>query len=193
MKKCFAMLLLCCLLAGCQTPIQMKQNPVQPTLNPESGLKQWSTTDYSLVLTYPHTWFASTDIPAIVQLLSPLTDATPDYREYIIIGVQEADDTDTAQSVADAAFTEMQALFPTVALTQSDTATVGGITMQRRVFGGEILKSDIGPDGDYIWHQYAWLSGGLSYSITFSGMADTIEQYLPVFQYVLDNMVLNFQ
>ena len=177
---------------GCQpAPQQFTSYPVQGTLNPDSGIRQWSTTDYSIVLTYPHTWFASTDIAAVVQLLSPLADKTPDYREYIIVGVMQPKEGDTDIGIADRSWQDMKEMFPSIELTQSQSQTVAGYNMQLRVFGGHIDNSAIGPEGDYIWYQYSFIAGGLSYSITFAGTQDMLEDYLPVFEYVLDTMVLN--
>ena len=46
-------------------------------------------------------------------------------------------------------------------------------------------------EGDYFWIQYFFVSGGLSYSITFAGTRQTESAYLPVFEQMLSSMTLD--
>ena len=118
MKKIFlsllvsALLALCCVFAGCGAAPDIAEFPVQRTLNPESGLRTFSTEDGLITLKYPHTWYAVSDMQSLARFASPLTDATPDYREYVVIGFELNNSGRTAAETADAAFGEMKARFP---------------------------------------------------------------------------------
>lgn len=132
MKKIFlsllvsALLALCCVFAGCGAAPDIAEFPVQRTLNPESGLRTFSTEDGLITLKYPHTWYAVSDMQSLARFASPLTDATPDYREYVVIGFELNNSGRTAAETADAAFGEMKARFPALELTQSTAETIAG-------------------------------------------------------------------
>ena len=197
MKKIFlsllvsALLALCCVFAGCGAAPDIAEFPVQRTLNPESGLRTFSTEDGLITLKYPHTWYAVSDMQSLARFASPLTDATPDYREYVVIGFELNNSGRTAAETADAAFGEMKARFPALELTQSTAETIAGRSMEKRVFGGHIKADGTAPEGDYFWIQYFFVSGGLSYSITFAGTRQTESAYLPVFEQMLSSMTLD--
>ena len=178
MKKIFlsllvsALLALCCVFAGCGAAPDIAEFPVQRTLN-------------------PHTWYAVSDMQSLARFASPLTDATPDYREYVVIGFELNNSGRTAAETADAAFGEMKARFPALELTQSTAETIAGRSMEKRVFGGHIKADGTASEGDYFWIQYFFVSGGLSYSITFAGTRQTESAYLPVFEQMLSSMTLD--
>ena len=195
MKKIFSVLLLLFMLfaVGCSSNIDITATFFpQGTLNPETGYKQWSTNDQSIIVTYPHTWFANTasDSYAIVQLFTPYGDATPGYREYIVFGAMEPQEGDTAQSVADDSWNDMKKMFPELELFKAEARTVSGYEMQYRYFGGHINDEIVGPEGDYCWQQYSFMASGLSYSITFSCTKEAESVYGPDFEWILNELFL---
>jgi len=192
MKKLIVILALAALmLTGCAETIpEFETFLPQATLDAQSGLKQWRANDQSMIVTYPHTWFASTSGYAILQLFTPLGDATPEYREYVVFGAMQPQEGDTAQSVADAAWNDMKKMFPDLELEQSKELSLAGYVMQLRVFSGHVNDEMVGPEGDYVWHQYSFMASGLSYSITFSCTREMLEQYGKDFELMLDKLEL---
>ena len=193
MKKILAVILLSLtvLAVGCSNDIEVTATFFpQSTLNPSTGHKQWSTNDQSIIVTYPHTWFANSNSYVIVQLFTPVGDITPDYREYIVFGAMEHEEGDTAQSVADHSWEDMKKMFPELELLKSEARTVSGYEMQYRYFGGHVNDEMVGPEGDYYWQQYSFIASGLSYSITFSCTKEAESLYGPDFEWILKELFL---
>ena len=77
MKKIFlsllvsALLAFCCVFAGCSAAPDIAEFPVQRTLNPESGLRTFSTEDGLITLKYPHTWYAVSDMQSLARFAPP--------------------------------------------------------------------------------------------------------------------------
>ena len=191
MKKILILLAVTALLftAGCSQSLpEFETFAPQATLDAQSGLKQWSTNDRSLIITYPHTWFANKDNYGIVQLFTPLGDATPDYREYIIFGAMQPKEGDTASSVADASWNDMKKMFPDLELIESREVSISGYMMQLRAFSGHVNSDVVGPEGNYVWYQYSFMASELSYSITFSCSEKMFETYKADFDFILDKI-----
>ena len=192
MKKIFILIAVTALLltSGCSQALpEFESYPPQATLDAQSGFKQWSTNDHSMIITYPHTWFASQN-SAIVQLITPLGDATPQYREYIVFGAMQPNEGDTAQTVADAAWNDMKEMFPDLELIKNEEVTQAGYVMQLRAFSGHVNNEMVGPEGNYVWYQYSFIASGLSYSITFSSTEEMFQTYKKDFDFILDKLEL---
>lgn len=184
------------LLAGCGSDLptipDTEDYPPQATLDAQSGYKQWSTIDQSIIITYPHRWFANEGATsAIVTLGTPVGDATPEYREYIAFGVQQPEEGQTEQYIADLTFTDMKQLLPDIELIHGSREYVAGYWMEYRVFGGHVNNANIGPEGEYVWYQYSFIASGMSYSITFACSKQLESTYKADFDYVLNNLILH--
>lgn len=182
-----AMLLLC----ACTKAVEFKKSSPIPTLDPEGGWRTWATDNFEITAKYPHTWFSTENTIALMHLVSPAADATPDYREYIALGVLPNEKDKTAAQIADEAIVDMKKLYSGVELIKAEDAKIGEYDAQLRVFGGEIDDEENNMKGRFIWYQYTWLMGEkMSYSLTLSAMEETKEDYLQVFNDVIASLTL---
>ena len=92
------------------------QSPISPSSQltagtPVSGDKTWSSTNFEISLSYPHTWYLSADQTALAMFISPADDRTPDFREYIAVGGEANSEGLSLEEIAQASFDGVKEVF----------------------------------------------------------------------------------
>lgn len=178
-----------CGLAACA------QSPISPSAQltagtPASGDKTWSSTNFEINLSYPHTWYLSADQTALAMFISPADDRTPDFREYIAVGGEANDDDLTLKEIAQNTFKGVQDVFNDIEIISTQDVKVGQYDGLLYIFGGEASNEELGPTGTYYWYQYTWLTSSASYSLTLTTTKEMSEEYFEVLNYIKDSLDL---
>lgn len=158
--------------------------PTAATLDPMGGYGNWSSQDGTLNLYYPHTWYSFDNTAALLQLLSPLEDTTPDYREYVTVGLMDIPEGKTAKQVADQTSQDLQEYYNGLQVLEAGTVPLGGITAEKRVYTGTAKQGGL----ELYFEQYTWLAGQGSYSLTFVTTLTKKNDYLADFRFIMAHM-----
>ena len=171
------------------------QSPISPSSQltagtPVSGDKTWSSTNFEISLSYPHTWYLSADQTALAMFISPADDRTPDFREYIAVGGEANSEGLSLEEIAQASFDGVKEVFEKIEIIDTQNVQVGQYDGLLYVFGGEADNEELGPTGIYRWYQYTWLTGSASYSLTLTTTEEMSQEYFEVLNYIKDSLDL---
>lgn len=171
------------------------QSPISPSSQltagtPANGDKTWSSTNFEISLSYPHTWYLSADQTAMAMFISPADDKTPDFREYIAVGGEANSEGLSLEEIAQASFDGVKEVFENIEIISTENVQVGHYDGLLYIFGGEADDEELGPTGTYRWYQYTWLTGSASYSLTLTTTEEMSQEYFEVLNYIKDSLDL---
>lgn len=171
------------------------QSPISPSSQltagtPGNGDKTWSSTNFEINLSYPHTWYLSADQTALAMFISPADDRSPYFREYIAVGGEANSDGLSLEEIAQASFEGVKEVFEDIEIIETQSVNIAQYDGLLYIFGGEANNEDLGPTGIYYWYQYTWLTGSASYSLTLTTTKEMSEEYFQVLNYIKDSLDL---
>ena len=194
--KAFRILTAAFLTAACALSLAAcASSPISPSSQltagtPQNGDKTWSSTNFEINLSYPHTWYLSADQTALAMFISPADARTPDFREYIAVGGEANSDKLSLAQIAQASFEGVKEVFEDIEIISTQDVQIGQYDGLLYIFGGEASDEELGPTGLYRWYQYTWLTGSASYSLTLTTTEEMSEDYFEVLNFIKDSLDL---